>query len=78
MKMNFFILLFISLPEAICNLAIILLLAGKKECLKMRGSNIARFSVALVSMLAISWFIRPLLPNYAVNFIVHSLAYTLI
>lgn len=78
MVMNGYILLFVSLPEAILNIIIFLLFAGKKESLKINKPNAIRFVITLGLMLASSAFIRPKAPNVAVNMCVHLIAYVAI
>lgn len=78
MEMNWSILFFGSLPETFLNLVIILLLAGNRERLKINLSNFAGFISALGLMLVTSWFIRPLVPNVAVSFVLHMIIYAVI
>lgn len=78
MIMNLYILLLISLPEAFLNIILILLFAGKKEKLKLDKNNIMRFTIALVSMLLVSNFIRPIVPNVVINMLLHVIAYIVI
>lgn len=76
--MNLYILFFVSLPEAFLNLIIILLIAGEKDRLKINNSNVIRFVVTLILMLAASWFIRPIASNFVISISLHIIAYTLI
>lgn len=75
MLMNVLILIFVSLPEAFLNLIIILLFAGKKDCLKISGENVKKFAVTLFLMITTSYIIRPLISNVAANMAIHSVVY---
>ncbi|HEY9059677.1 MAG TPA: hypothetical protein VIO64_04115 [Pseudobacteroides sp.] len=78
MVMSLFILFFISFPEALLNLVIILILEDEKKRLSLNKSNIISFISSLMLMLLASCIIRPLVPNVAFNIILHSIAYTVI
>ena len=78
MAMDLKILIFLSFPEAIFNLMIMLLVAEEKGRLKFSKSNVIRYFLALILMLAASYFLRPLATNFAVNALYHCFAYTLI
>lgn len=79
MVMNLYILILISLPEAILNLYIMLRLSGQNSKINIKDKkSIAKFLLALVLMLCTSIVIRPFSPNVLVNIILHSLAYTVI
>ncbi len=76
--MNFYILFLVSLPEAILNIVIILLFAGKKEKLNLNKPNLINFAVSLVAIMLVSNFLRPLAPNVMVNVLIHFLSYIVI
>ncbi|RCX13775.1 hypothetical protein DFR58_1163 [Anaerobacterium chartisolvens] len=78
MVMNIYMLFFLSLPEAVLNLIIMLLFAGSKGRLKINKANILRFTISIVLMLTASWFIRPASPNIITSVILHQIAYVLI
>ncbi len=78
MVMNLYILLLVSLPEAFLNLIIALLIAGKKENLKINSRNILKFATAIILMLTSSWVIRPISPNIVTSVTLHVIAYSLI
>ena len=78
MAMDLKILIFLSFPEAIFNLMIMLLVAEEKGRLKFSKSNLIRYFSALILMLTASYFLRPLATNFAVNALYHCIAYTLI
>lgn len=73
--MNSYILLLVSLPEAILNIVIILLFAGKREKLKLNKHNLISFIISIVAILLVSNFLRPLAPNVMVNVLIHFLSY---
>ncbi|MCX7923973.1 MAG: hypothetical protein N3B21_18460 [Clostridia bacterium] len=79
MAMNLFILFFISFPEAILGLYMILLFAGEKKYLYLLNrKNVLRFAATLALMLTASYTLRPLAPNVAVNTLLHCVAYIII
>ena len=79
MVMNLYILFFISLPEALLNLYIMLRLAGESKKLKFKNiNNTLRFLITIALMLLGSWIIRPLAPNVVINILLHSIVYTLL
>lgn len=75
MVMNFYILFLVSLPEAFLNEIIILLFAGAKERLTLNKDNVVRFIICLVSMLALTSFIRPVVHNVIENILASSIIY---
>lgn len=78
MVMNLYILFLVSLPEAFFNAIIILLFAGAKERLKFNRGNIIRFTICLVSMLALTNFVRPIARNVIENVLISSVIYIFI
>ncbi len=78
MVMNLYMLLFVSLPEAFLNLAIVLIITGGKDNLRINRQNVIRFVTCLALMLTTSWFIRPIAPSIIINVILHTIAYLII
>lgn len=78
MTMNFYILPFISLPEAILNAIIILLFAGAKNKLKINKLNVIRFIICLILLLTSTYLIRPLARSVIENIFLNSIAYIII
>lgn len=78
MVMNLYILLLVSLPEALLNLIMALLITGRKENLKLSKHNAVRFLASLFLMLFSTNIIRPVSSNILINVTLHVLAYTLI
>ena len=78
MVMNLYILLLVSLPEAVLNLVIALLITGRKENLKINSQNVSKFAAAIILMLTSSWLIRPISPNIIISITLHTIAYVLI
>ena len=78
MVMNIYILFLISLPEAVLNAIIILLISDKKAKLKLNKNDIARFLIAVAAMLTASFIIRPMVKNVIQSVILHSFVYILI
>ncbi len=78
MVMNLYILFVISLPEAVLNAIIIILFAGAKSKLQINKSNILRFTVSIIAMLAATTIIRPLAQNVIENVLMHTVAYMIL
>lgn len=78
MVMNMYILFLISLPEAVLNAAIILLISGQKHRLKPIRKNVIKFAITIAAMLSASLIIRPIAQNVIQNVLMHTACYVLI
>lgn len=78
MRMDLFMLIFLSLPEYLLDLPLMLIISGEKEKLKLKIGNVIRFFLAIALMLTATWLIRPLVSNVSLSVAVHSVAYTVI
>lgn len=78
-QVSLFMLLCLSLPEAVLYLPLMLLFAGEKEHLNFRQKgNIFRFVVAVVLMLLTTIFVRPHIISVPLSAFAHYLAYIII
>lgn len=79
MHMDLFMLIFLSMPEFLLNMLLMLIIAGKKNKLKFnKVGNVIQFAVALALMLTATWLIRPHASSPAQSLVCHSIAYVLI
>ncbi len=78
MHIDLFMIVFLSTPEAVLYLPMMLLLGQQKARLKLNKPNAFRFVATVALMLAVSWFIRPLASSPAVSTAYHAIAYILI
>ncbi len=78
MVMNLYILFLISLPEAVLNAAIILLISGQKHRLKPIKKNIIKFAISIAAMLMATLIVRPIAQNVIQNVLMHTATYVLI
>ncbi|MCX7749471.1 MAG: hypothetical protein N2645_21650 [Clostridia bacterium] len=79
MPISFLMLIFLSLPEAILNLVLILLVLGKKEeYLNRKLESAIRFSFTVILMLIATSTLRPLASNVIESMIYHIIAYIII
>ena len=78
MRMDLFMLIFLSVPEYILSVPLMLLLSGKKEKLKFTIGNAIQFFITIALMLTASWIIRPLVSDTFQSVAYSTLAYTVI
>ncbi len=78
MHIDLFMLIFLSLPEFLLELPLILLISGEKEKLKFNAKNTIKFSMAIALMLSATWLIRPHVSNTVQSIACHTVAYVLI
>jgi hypothetical protein len=76
--MNLFMLIFLSIPEAILSLPFMLIISGKKEKLKFKIGNVIQFFISIALMLTASCIIRPLVSDVSQSTACHTLAYSVI
>jgi hypothetical protein len=75
MHMDLFMLIFLSLPEFIFDVPLMLIISGEKEKLKLKANNAIRFFLAIVLMLTATWFIRPHISSTFQSMACHIIAY---
>ncbi len=78
MHMDLFMLIFLSLPEFIFDLPLMLIISGEKEKLKFEVNNVIKFFLAIALMLIATWFIRPYVSSTFQSIACHTIAYGLI
>ncbi len=75
---NLYILLLVSLPLAVLDLAQFLLFAGSKNRLMINRPNVIRYAAAVFLMLMASLILRSISPNVPINMLLHIIAYIVI